>query len=657
MKLLSKQDEGEKVRRVYDPAKTPLQRLLLSGILPTAIHHHLREVAQALDPLSLLHQLEHLQQALWRCAVNMFPLPPRTPSASIVPFCVERCLPGALPPEKRVPAPASVLQRLQDKPQSETGLLDWPRTMRDPFEGEWELILSLVLTHPEWSGGELFQELQRLFPERYHSSQLSTIQHGLRKIRARWLEIVEEPWPQEVIQACVLPSYEPHSDRQETEPPRDLLSSPSAVLLPPQVEASEERDQLMVKEEASPPQVPAIPIANEDRLQLSEEGSQHAQGLQIRRLTMTIEEAIQAYLQEQMDAGRRRKTLEWHQTALGLLQQYLVDERHLGFLNQITEGEVRGWVAFLRTTSSVTGTPRRASTIATYGRSVRAFCHWAVRKGYLERTPLARGILPKAGKKRIQVIEPAGFDHLRLSCRPGGDSSASMDRVAARNRSILWVLMDTGMRVSELCGLRLWDVDREQRTLRVQGRGNERWLALSPNGWFQLLSYLEQHRPKEVFLEGRQAEEAPLFLSETYQPLTINALTLLFDRLRKRAGMTEERVNPSLLRDTFAVRYLQAGGEPEALCTILGLTGMASLKRYEQLCTQKIEHEPQKEPTEEHRPKAMAVPQKSIQRRRKSSSAAMRKQRRKAGRPDDSARKETVTSEEDDPLKAHGHIW
>jgi site-specific recombinase XerD len=66
----------------------------------------------------------------------------------------------------------------------------------------------------------------------------------------------------------------------------------------------------------------------------------------------------------------------------------------------------------------------------------------------------------------------------------------------------------------------------------------------------------------------------------------MNALTLLFDRLRKRTKMTEERINPSRLRDTFAVHSLQAGGEPEALRAILGLTGMKSVKRYEQISTQ-----------------------------------------------------------------------
>src|SRR5438445_6139641 len=70
MKLLSKQREGKKVRCVYDPAKTPLQRLLESGVLPAQKQQELTEVAQALDPIRLFHQLEQLQQAVFRCAVD-----------------------------------------------------------------------------------------------------------------------------------------------------------------------------------------------------------------------------------------------------------------------------------------------------------------------------------------------------------------------------------------------------------------------------------------------------------------------------------------------------------------------------------------------------------------------------------------------------------
>src|ERR1700674_3668279 len=62
MKLLSKQRNGKKVRCVYDPAKTPLQRLLLSGDLPVQKQQELTEVAHALDPIHLFQQLEQLQQ-------------------------------------------------------------------------------------------------------------------------------------------------------------------------------------------------------------------------------------------------------------------------------------------------------------------------------------------------------------------------------------------------------------------------------------------------------------------------------------------------------------------------------------------------------------------------------------------------------------------
>ena len=133
MKLLSKHRDGETVRRVYDPAKTPLQRLLLSEILPSASQHLLREVVQALDPLSLLHQMDLLQQALWRCARSVSSPTHSAPTASILLFCVQCCLQRPLPVEERAPAPASVLPTLQGEPQSRTDLLDWPRTTRDPL--------------------------------------------------------------------------------------------------------------------------------------------------------------------------------------------------------------------------------------------------------------------------------------------------------------------------------------------------------------------------------------------------------------------------------------------------------------------------------------------------------------------------------------------
>jgi hypothetical protein len=73
MKLLSKKRDGKKIRCMYDPAKTPLQRLMLSGILPVEMQQELTKVAEVLDPISLLHQLKQLQQAVFRSAAGCSP--------------------------------------------------------------------------------------------------------------------------------------------------------------------------------------------------------------------------------------------------------------------------------------------------------------------------------------------------------------------------------------------------------------------------------------------------------------------------------------------------------------------------------------------------------------------------------------------------------
>jgi hypothetical protein len=94
MKLLAKERDGKKVRCVYDPAKTPLQRLLLSGVLPVQKQQELSEVAQALDPVCLLHQLELLQQAVFRCAVGCAPFVSSPLSDPLHVFSVAQCTAG-----------------------------------------------------------------------------------------------------------------------------------------------------------------------------------------------------------------------------------------------------------------------------------------------------------------------------------------------------------------------------------------------------------------------------------------------------------------------------------------------------------------------------------------------------------------------------------
>jgi Integrase core domain len=199
MKLLPKQRDGKKVRYVYDPAKTPLQRLLLSGVLSAQKQQELTEVAHALDPIRLFQQLELLQQAVFRCAVSCSPYVPNALSAPVRVFSVEYCTMGSVQASKSAPDPAAGFHNLYHEKERRKRVLDWRRTQKDPFEGEWEQIMSWLLANPERSSGDIFRELQRLSPGRYQPLQIRTLQRGMCKIRAHMLHTFEEQWQEEVI--------------------------------------------------------------------------------------------------------------------------------------------------------------------------------------------------------------------------------------------------------------------------------------------------------------------------------------------------------------------------------------------------------------------------------------------------------------------------
>jgi hypothetical protein len=199
MKLLSKEREGKKVRYVYDPAKTPLQRLLLAGVLPAQKQQELTEVAQALDPIGLLYQLEQLQQAVFRCAAACSPFISSPLSNPLHVFSVEQCTAGKLPKEWNAPDPPAGLEALYREQERRKRVLGWRRTHKDPFEGEWEQIFSWLQANPERSSGDIFRELQRRSPGRYEPLQIRTLQRGMRKIRAYLLEAWKEQWQEEVI--------------------------------------------------------------------------------------------------------------------------------------------------------------------------------------------------------------------------------------------------------------------------------------------------------------------------------------------------------------------------------------------------------------------------------------------------------------------------
>jgi hypothetical protein len=197
MKLQTKQRDGSKVRRRYDQAQTPLERLLASGGLPLAQRQELEWVVQPLDPLRLLEQLEQLQKALWRQVVKPGTSSEQARADATLRFSVQQ---GAEPPvpEEGITSTRPSLRKQQRKAQRKKSQRprDW-RTRQDPFEGCWDQITSWLMANPERTGVSSFQALPQLYPDRWRLTQCRTLQRGLPKIRRRLLVTLEEQWTQE----------------------------------------------------------------------------------------------------------------------------------------------------------------------------------------------------------------------------------------------------------------------------------------------------------------------------------------------------------------------------------------------------------------------------------------------------------------------------
>lgn len=325
---------------------------------------------------------------------------------------------------------------------------------------------------------------------------------------------------------------------------------------------------------------------------------------------VTIAEMVEAYISDQVGGNHSQKTIEWHRTALGFFQAFLENEQEITLLQDMESAHISAWLAFLREIPSTRGKVRSERTIQTYARSVRAFCHWLVRRQSLKHNPFDQILFPKVGKPLIQTITAEEFEKLLWACAAPNETGPIAERAAVRNRAILWVLYDTGIRVSELCGLREEHFDRKRGVLTVQGKGSkERRVALGQNCQRHLLYYLDHQRPDEEELaEWGSAGEDHLFLSETRLPFTKNGVTLLFARLKKRAGITGKRVSPHILRHTFAIRYLIEGGDPFSLQELLGHEDMATVKIYMRMNDETIQAQKRKYSPGDHLPTRMPGP-------------------------------------------------
>src|SRR6266480_1634045 len=195
-------------------------------------------------------------------------------------------------------------------------------------------------------------------------------------------------------------------------------------------------------------------------------------------------------------------------------------ESHHLLVNHITETTVSSWLAFLTQTPTMRGTPRAASTIETYARSARAFFSWLVERGTLSCSPMSERAFPRTSSPLPHVVSSATFDQVMRAGFSQIAKAPGAKHLAARDQALLWVLFDSGITVSELCALRLADLDQHTGLLRVRGKGGkERQMPLGESCLSHLRAYLKQMElTTKSGLARRHAGGDPLFGSKGKQP-------------------------------------------------------------------------------------------------------------------------------------------
>lgn len=162
-------------------------------------------------------------------------------------------------------------------------------------------------------------------------------------------------------------------------------------------------------------------------------------------------------------------------------------------------------------------------------------------------------------------------DTTRKYQRPGKRASTHTLPSGARNRAIILLLLDTGIRATELCCLTIADVDLKTQRITVMGKGSkERTVKFSPRTGEVLYRYLAT-RP------NARANEA-LISTQRGAHFDANHLGQILRRLGKRAQV--EKVHAHRFRHTFATEFLRNNGDPYTLQEILGHTSMEMVRKY-----------------------------------------------------------------------------
>ena len=268
-----------------------------------------------------------------------------------------------------------------------------------------------------------------------------------------------------------------------------------------------------------------------------------------------IDAVIEEFLMDGEGRGLSPCTLKAYRAALVTFQRFAQEAGTLD-LTEVTTAQLRAFAVQCLADVSPGAAHARL-------RPLKTLLRWTVTEGLLQEDPMKRVRLPRLPDVPLCVVKPAQFRKL--------EAAAKFTEKPLRDTAILSVLFDTGMRASELCDLKLDDLQPGGFLTIQQGKGGKsRTVPISRDTLKSLRAYLSRERPDTTLEE--------LFLVSEDGPMNRGTLTQLMRRLCRTAGLPV--IGPHAFRRGFVVAFIQQGGDAFSAQRILGHTTLIMTNRY-----------------------------------------------------------------------------
>lgn len=281
-------------------------------------------------------------------------------------------------------------------------------------------------------------------------------------------------------------------------------------------------------------------------------------------LLSTLAEPVRNYLHYmRVECGAAANTLESYERDLRAFSTYLGD-RGWGEVDGNSVSEYVGWLA----ERGLSPKSRARMFVA-----LRCFFRFCIAEGLAEHDPTQYSDCPKVWQHLPHDLSPGDVERLLMA-------ESDDDPLSIRNRAILEVFYACGARVSEVCILKIEDVDLEERTIKLFGKGSkQRMTPLGRASVEAIARYLDGPRIILATRSRKGFEEGWLFLSRTGRKLLRESVFRLVKAAALKAGI-DKNVYPHLLRHSFATHMLEGGANLRAVQMLLGHASLDTTEIY-----------------------------------------------------------------------------